>query len=210
MVLLHFKAMQFRRYHRTWHGFVNDNTNETHPRGLKLLYCFAPLVKRSPIQLGCLKCLGSHGCSVSDEDATHPSSSTAFLCSLVDITKSCSTSLRIIQGIHKSQQRFFLVKDPVVSPFSRSCEIALDHGPKRGQLCVIVRFFSNGATWKFVSYSEDDEVREAKAISAMTPQRRAGNCRLRWRLQEFWNLRVTVNTCLVTLKILKLENILVI
>ena len=147
MVLLHFKAMQFRRYHRTWHGFVNDNTNETHPRGLKFLYCFAPLVKRSPIQLGCLKCLGVAWLfSVRRRRYTPLHPQPAILCSLVDITKSCSTSLRIIQGIHKSQQRFFLVKDPVVSSFSRSCEIALDHGPKRGQLCVIVRFFSNGAT----------------------------------------------------------------
>lgn len=37
---------------------------------------------------------------------------------------------------------------------------------------------------KVVSYSEDEEVREANAISAVTPQRRAGNCRLRWRLQR--------------------------
>lgn len=131
MGLLHFKAMQFRRYHRTWHGFVNDNTDETHPRGLKYLDCFAPLVKRSPIQLGCLKCVGSHGYPVSDEDATpHLHPHPAFLCSLVDIIESGPMILRIIQGIQKSQQNFFPVKDPVAFSFSRSCEMALNHGPE--------------------------------------------------------------------------------
>ena len=151
MRLSHFKAMQFRRHHRTCMDslmiILIRRILEDWSSSIVL-----PLWWSEVIQLGCLKCIRLHGCSASDKDAIpqlHPQP--AFFCILVDIIESCSTNLRIFQGFHKSQQICFQVRDPV-APFFRSCEIALDHGPEWGQLCVIVGIVSNGATWKFVSY----------------------------------------------------------